>query len=450
MPKFKPTIKELRLIALASRGLVQTINKEFIKSASASNDIRLEAINEAIKIAISSASDVSNEGADKRLKIVVMLCNLKWEDHHRNQHIVNNAFKQAVETNNRELVIALCNLVAPASQPSQKMVNEALLREAEKAIKTNNWKFVIAFCNLTAPARQPSQKIINTILDAALSNAESYENKGAIQSSSKAWEAVKAIASLQPPAIVPDKNLSDNALRQLAKVPQVRADKKLINFAKNGEWVKVLNYFIQQQGDKPSHTAMNNVLTSAVSDPDNQWEVFKALCSLHQPDSKTAGNLLQIVAGKGRLEVVQMLCNLDDKNVPNIYYVKNALQVAKNAGYPEITRYLSFEMIRQSLATKDNLALTQAIFQDYVNHAFVGSSLFSSQVRSVKTLLSQLKRTAAQENGEDARNQVFIETIERLKAIMGDNQDLISRVDYIDSHCSKKAHGLDSSLVAKL
>lgn len=416
MPKFKFTEKELTLINLASRGLVQTVSSsKFIKSALEMSKVQPKAIDEAIKIAIRSAFQVSKEEANKRWKIVVVLCNLKWKDH----------------------------------RPSQEIVNWALELATAKAVETNNWEFVIALCNLAAPARQPSKKIINSILEIVLSKAQRYENKGAIQSSSKTWEAVKAIASLQPPATEPDKNLSNDALEQLAKVPQKRVDKKFMNLAQNGEWVRVLNYFIQdQQGkNKPSQMAINFVLIATASD--NQWKVLRALCNFQQPDPKTAGSLLQVAAGKGNLEVVQLLCNLDEQNIPNLYYLKNALQVAKNAGHSEIASYLSFEIVRQT-HSKEPLVLTQAILQDYVNHTYAGSSLFSGQIRAVKAILSQVKRTAAQEEGEDARNQVAIDAVKNLQAIMGSNQDLSSRVNYINTHCCKKDEVLDSSLIAML
>lgn len=94
--------QEVRLVDLASRGLFRTVN-----SLSMSK-IRPEAIDKAIETAIAAASQVSEEAAEKRWKIVIMLCSLHSKAH----------------------------------QPSQKIVERALEQAAMSAAKTDNWEFL--------------------------------------------------------------------------------------------------------------------------------------------------------------------------------------------------------------------------------------------------------------------------------------------------------------------
>ncbi|HEI6745953.1 TPA: hypothetical protein SJ233_002907 [Legionella pneumophila] len=400
MPKF--TNKELELIDKASRGLIQTVkSSKFIKSALEMSYIRPIAIDKAIEAAIYSASRISPEAANKRWEIVVVLCSLNWSKH----------------------------------KPSKGLVEKVFIHVINEAAKTNNWEFVIALCNLAAPAHQPRKEIINMALETALSVAESYEEKGMINLSSIAWDAVKAIARIQDPATMPDKKLSENALEQLAKVPQKRVDKKFEALTLEREWVKVLNYFVQNHQGKPSHKSINFALITAASD--GQWEVFKSLSSFQQPDKKTAGEVLQIAARKGTLEIVRLLCNLDEQNATNIHYVTNAISIANNTGNLEIASYLSCEKIRQTSSNKDPLFLTQIILQDFVHHTLTISSLFSGQTKAIKKILSQVKCAAEKETSEDARKQMIVYAVDALKAIKGSNKELNAYINYIDCHCSK-------------
>ncbi len=403
MPKFKPTKKESRLIDLASRGLFQTVNShQFIQSALEMMKIRSRAIDEAIIAAINSASEGSQEEANKRWKIVVMLCGLKWNDH----------------------------------RPSQEIVDEALTQATAQAAKTNNWEFVMALCSLVAPARQPSKNIINKTLEMAISKVRS----------SNAGNAVQINASVQSLATEHDIDLSKTESEQLVKITQKRIDKKFIALVLDREWASVFNFFIQDQVEKPSQSAMSYAFITAASD--YTWEIFKTLGTFQEPDLRAAGTSLQVAARTGSLEIVQFICHLYKQNELTSY-VKNALHIAKNEGRSEIASFLSCELVRHTYSIKDPLILAQTILQDYVNHTFSGSSLFSTQVRSVKSILSQLKRVAVQEEGEDERNQATIDAVKSLKAIMGANQDLSSRVNYIDTFCSIKDEVLDVSFVAK-
>lgn len=442
MPDFKFNKSEARFIDLASRGLFQTINSsQFIKSALKMSSIQTKAIDEAINTAIISASQVSREEANKRWNIVVMLCSLKWNNHQPSQEAVNKALEHAAitatQTNNWGVVIALASLSAPARQPSQKAVDRALEIATVAATQTNNWEFVIALASLGAPACQPSKRIINKILEIVLLKAERHERMGNPQSSLKAWDAVEAIASLHSPATEPDKKLSDYALEQLAIGSQSRADKRFMNLATKEEWTKVLNYFIQDQWGKPSQEAMSFALITAISA--SQWEVFKSLCQFQQPNQRTAGDLLQVAARKGNLEAVQLLCNLDEQNIPNLYYLKNALHAARYAGHREIvsylSRYLSYEAVYQHNLGHDLLGLTKALLKNYYDHhAFTAKGLFSKQLAQVKTILMAVKKADSKETEENVRNNAVMDAVHDLKAIMGSNMELKVCIHYIDEH----------------
>ncbi|HHT0592512.1 TPA: hypothetical protein ACTXXA_000374 [Legionella anisa] len=478
MPNF--TQKESRLIDLASRGLFKTVNSsQYLKSALAMSQIQPTAIDAAINAAIHSASQSSKEDAHKRWQIVVMLCSITGAGHQPSQKTVDKALERAAsnaaktndwkfvialaslvaparqpdqrtidlilqravveahKTNNWESVIALARLAPPARQPSQEAINWALELATATALKTNNWELVMALASLTHPARQPSQNTINSFLELLLLKASRHEERGEQNLSSKIWEAVIVIASLQPPATKPDEKLAENAFRQLAKVPQIRADKHFMNLALNLEWKMVLDYLTEPR-TQPSQQAINHALTRAESD--NQWDVIKELCHFQQPDQRTAGDLLCVAARKGNMEGVRFLCNLDEQNKPNVYFVENASQIAKNAKNLEIVSYLSCEKIRQSNSIKDPLTLAQAILEDYTKHSFEGISLFSSQLRSVKNILTQIKRAAAKEEGDDVRDRAVFDALMDLKTIMGSNKELNACFDYIQDHSSKEEY----------
>ncbi|HEI6746130.1 TPA: hypothetical protein SJ233_003089 [Legionella pneumophila] len=410
MPIF--TNKELELIDKASKGLVQTVNSsKFVKSALEMSYIRPIAIDKAIETAIYSASRVSSQEAEKRWKLVLVLCGLSQSGH----------------------------------KPSNKLVEKVFTYAINHAAATNNWEFVIALCNLAAPAHQPRKEIINTALEIALTVAESYEDEGIRKQSSIAWSAVEAIARIQAPATMPDKSLSENALEQLANVPKKRIDKKFEALTIEREWVKVLNYFVQDQQDKPSQKAMNFALITAASD--GQWEVFKSLSSFQQPDKKTAGEILQVAARKGTLEIVRLLCNLDEQNKTNIHYINNAISISKNEGNSETESYLCCEKIRQTNSNIDPLLLTKKILQDFVNHIFTISSLFGGEARAVKKILSKVKSATVKETTEDERDQIIVDAVSSLKALQGRSKQLNACIDYIDSHCNKMSTNPSLSFV---
>lgn len=464
--------QEVRLVDLASRGLFRTVN-----SLSMSK-IRPEAIDKAIETAIAAASQVSEEAAEKRWKIVIMLCSLHSKDHQPSQKIVERALEQAAmsaaKTDNWEFFIALTNLTAPARKPSQETIDRILVNAGLAATKTNNWDFVLALLGLTsltrqpnqiavdrvfelatvtalqtknwnsvitlarlaAPALHPTKRAINTSLELALLKMIRYERHGDIESSSKVCEAIKAIISIKPPANVPDKELVDKALNILQK----RTDKYFILSAQYGEWEQVLNYFIQDQWGKPSQKAMNWALTytlTATVGENAQGNVFKALCSFMQPDKRTAGNLLLVAARTGRIEVVQLLCNLDEQNKPSLSFIKNALQIAQYAGNHEIASYLSYEIMHQHHLEHDPLALTKTLLTDYCDHHTTMSHLFNTQLKQVKTILATVKR-ADKEKEEDVRNKTASEAVNQLKAMRGVDKKLKVCIDYIDEHCRKK------------
>lgn len=477
MPEIEFNSQEVRLIDLASRGLFQTVNSQYIKSALTMAKIRPKVIDEAIKTAIISASQVSTEEAGRRWNIVVMLCGLKSKTHQPSQEVVDRALEQAAvaaaKTNNWKFFIALINLTDPACKPSLAAIDKTLVNAALTATKTNNWDFVIELLSLTtlrqpsqiavdrafelatvtalqtnnwksiialssvaAPVLQPSKRAINASLELALLRMIRYERHGDINSSSKVCEAIKAIISLQPPANTPDKEFVDMAFNLL----QRRIDKHFINSARYGEWEQVLNYFIQDQWGKPSQKAMNCVLTyalTATAGESAQVEVFKALCSFMQPDKRTAGNLLHITARTGHLDVVQLLCNLDEQNKPSLYFIKNALQIAQYAGNHKIASYLSYEVMHQHHLEHDPLALTKTILTDYCDHHATMSNLFNTQLKQVKTILAAVKRTD-KETEEDVRNEAAMEAVNQLKAMREVNKELKVCIDYIEVHCRKK------------
>ncbi|CAM3130004.1 hypothetical protein LEAN103870_17475 [Legionella anisa] len=371
--------------------------------------------------------------------VVMTLANLTPPARQPNQRTIDIILQRAVvaadKTNNWESVIALARLAPPACQPSQEVVDWALDRATTAAVETNEWKSVIALASLAPPARQPSQNIINSLLELLVSKASKYEERGQQNLSSKIWEAAIAIASLQPPATKPDEKLAENAFRQLAKVPQIRTDKHFMNLARKSGWEMVRDY-LTQPGIKPSQQAMGYALK--IADAGNQWDVIKEFCHFQQPDQRTAGDLLYVAARKGNMEGVRLLCNLDEQNKPNIYFVENASQIAKNAKNTEIVSYLSCEKIRQSNAITDPLTLTQAILQDFIKHTPNGSGLFSSQLRSVKSILSQVNRAAAKEERDDARNSAVLDALMDLKTIMGSNRELKGCFDYIKEHSPKE------------
>ncbi|MCE0722398.1 MULTISPECIES: hypothetical protein [Legionella] len=472
--------QEIRLVDLASRGLFRTVNsRQYIKSTLAMAKIRPEVIDKAVKTAIAAASQVSTEEAEKRWNIVIMLCSLKSKTHQPSQKIADYALEQAAmvaaKINNWEFFIALTNLTDPARKPSQKAIDKILVNAGLAATKINNWDFVFALLNLTiltrqpsqiavdrvfelatvtalqtnnweavialarlaAPALQPTKRAINASLELALLRLIRYERHGDIESSSKVCEAIKAIISLKPPANVPDKELVDKALYTL----QRRTDKHFILSAQYGEWEKLLNYFIQDQWGKPSQKAMNCALTYALATVGENPPrgVFKALCSFMQPDKRTAGTLLLVAARIGRIEVVQLLCNLEEQNKPSLYFIKNALQIAQHAGNQEITSYLSYELMHQHHLEHDPLALTKTILTDYCDHHTTMSQLFNTQLKQVKTILARVKR-ADKETEEDVRNKAASDAVDQLKAMSGIDKELKICIDYIDEHCRKNEH----------
>ncbi|BCA94635.1 hypothetical protein TUM19329_09960 [Legionella antarctica] len=214
---------------------------------------------------------------------------------------------------------------------------------------------------------------------------------------------------------------------------------KLLSLVSAGQLGPVQSFFAQNHAKSLSQSIVNNAFMRAASLPEG--DIFKELKKLYQPDQRAMGMSLQTATRKGNLELVQFICGSYGKN-ELITYVKSVLQIAKDEGHKKIAGYLSCELIRQTNSLDDPLILAQTLLQDYVNHTFYGSSLFCTQVRSVNNVLVQLKRAAAF-NEKDMRNQAVIDAVISLKAIMGVNQDLISRVEYIDTFSDKKDQPLE-------
>ncbi|KTD44221.1 hypothetical protein [Legionella parisiensis] len=477
MPEIEFNSQEVRLVDLASRGLFRTINsRQYIKSALAMAKIRPEVIDKAVEAAIAAASRVSTEEAKKRWNIVIMLCSLKSTTPQPSQKITDYALEQAAmvaaKINNWEFFIAIANLTAPARKPSQEVIDKILANAGLTATKTSNWDFVFALLNKTILTRQPShiavdrvfelatvtalqtknwesvialarlappaphptKRAINSSLELALLRMIRYERHGDIESSSKICEAIKAIINIHPPANVPDKELVDKALYIL----QRRTNKHFILSAQYGEWEQLLNYFIQDQWGKPSQNAMNCALTYALTTVGGNppKDVFKALCSFMPPDKRTAGSLLLVAARIGRIDVVQLLCNLDEQNKPSLSFIKNAFQIAQHAENHEITSYLSYELMHQHHLERDPLALTKTILTDYCDHHTTMSHLFNTHLKQVKTILARVKQ-ADKETAEDVRNKTASEAVNQLKAMNGVDKGLKVCIDYIDEHCRK-------------
>lgn len=97
----------------------------------------------------------------------------------------------------------------------------------------------------------------------------------------------------------------------------------------------------------------------------------------------------------------------------------------------ELVSYLTCEKIRQTQSAKDPLELAKTILQNFLDNSLAGSSLFSAQVRGVKTILTHFKRDLAQGEGEKA----LMEALRDLKNIMGTNKVLSGYYKYIEAHC---------------
>ncbi|MCW8398500.1 hypothetical protein OQJ26_06805 [Legionella sp. PATHC038] len=55
----------------------------------------------------------------------------------------------------------------------------------------------------------------------------------------------------------------------------------------------------------------------------------------------------------------------------------------------------------------------------------------------MKNILTQVKRITAQEHDENARNKTVLDVVQSLQQVLGDNTELMGRVDFIKAHRGK-------------
>lgn len=285
------------------------------------------------------------------------------------------------------------------------------------------------------------QRIQPKVIEQAIKNILDATKSGhlTIEQINKQGEILTLLCNLPKNVPQPNPKVAATALAKYAEYRQNQLDEELTNLIPNGkvkesDWAAVFAY-IQKHKMQPSQASIGYLLR--VAGANGQWDNVKPLLSHREPDWRMAGELLFMAVKAGQLDVVKQLCDLSQENMPNVNGIKRALKEAKKEGHHEIASYLSCELIHQNNLEKDPLALTQALLQDYVAHSFVGSSLFSTQVKAVKNILSQVKRAAAQEHDDTSRNQAVLDSVQLLQKVAGDNKELHGYVDYIKAHCDK-------------
>ncbi|CAM2816614.1 Uncharacterised protein [Legionella steigerwaltii] len=270
------------------------------------------------------------------------------------------------------------------------------------------WKIIIQLCNLSQNGPHPNPKVVKN----ALVKHQVYQQQ--IQERQQQIEEEHQ-QQLQ--------EQFDDMLGELIK------DKM-----GDSEWNTFFDH-IKKSGRKPSQAVIGYALHVATLN--EQWKIFSSLLSHQEPNWGAASQLLRMAAKSGQFDAVKLLCSLSPENTPAESAIKKAYKDAKRTGHHEIVSYLSCELIHQHNLEKDPLALTQAILQDYVDHSFIGSSFFNSQVKGVKNILSQVKRKATEVHDESSRNQIVLEVVHSLQKVMADNKELLGRVDFIKAHCGK-------------
>ncbi|MCW8398501.1 ankyrin repeat domain-containing protein [Legionella sp. PATHC038] len=223
---------------------------------------------------------------------------------------------------------------------------------------------------------------INKAIESALKTATSKEAEPG-ERINKQWEIITLLCNIPKGLPQPNAKLVKKALAEREKYYQNLCDTEFTDLIKQKmkkeDWDSVFDYLESDRVKKPSQIAMS--FTLRVAAHHNDWPVFMKLLNHHEPDWKMAGNLLFSAAKAGQYDAVKQLCNLSQENMPNASNIKRAMKEAKSTGHHEIANYLACELIHQNNLEKDPLALTQAILQDYVDHSFIGSSLFNSQVK---------------------------------------------------------------------
>lgn len=364
---------------------------------------------------------------------VFKLLNLPSSASKPNQQAVDRVLFIAIEaasrTQNWKPVIDLACLTAPSQQPSIEAVTKALNFAAVLAAKNHNWYPVIALASLEAPASQVNQSTMNNLLDLVLRKANRYELMGEKEIASRAWETVSFIVSLKPPATTAEQKMVNYAFEELDKVNRMRVNERLINLANCGAWDEVLAHFKLDACIIPPLRIMGEVFRHAVCQ--NRWDVIGEICGVVQPDRRTAADLLNIAAREGNIDGVKLIFKLDAQNKPTLSFIDNAISIAKFEKNMELVSYLTCEKIRQTQSAKDPLELAKTILQNFLDNSLAGSSLFSAQVRGVKTILTHFKRDLAQGEGEKA----LMEALRDLKNIMGTNKVLSGYYKYIEAHC---------------
>ncbi|VEB33063.1 ankyrin repeat domain-containing protein [Legionella cherrii] len=284
-------------------------------------------------------------------------------------------------------------------------------------------------------------KTIDMAIESALMTATSKEAEPG-ERINKQWEIITLLCNIPKGLPQPNAKLVKKALAEHEKYYQHLCDTEFTKLIKEKreqmkkeDWDSVFDYLESDRVKKPSQIAIS--FTLRVAAYHNDWPVFMKLLNHHEPDWKMAGNLLFSAVQVGQYDAVKQLCNLSQENMPNTSNIKRAMKEAKRTGHHEIASYLACELIHQNNLEKDPLALTQAILQDYVDHSFIGSSLFNSQLKGVKNILTHVKRITAQEHDENARTNAVLDVVQSLQHVLGDNKELMGRVDFIKAHRGK-------------
>lgn len=411
---------EQRLLDIAPKGLIKTV-KNLFASPSTRNGISADTIGSAINLAIEAARNLSVQGkkedAQKRWQVVKTLCTAPRRNDFLSQETIDATLNKAVESKQWDIVESLCSLVPPARIPSTAVVDNALVKAAD----AGEIDLVESICSLQRPAQMPSQKAIDKTLANVTESPLTREK----------WAVIRIIYTIENPALQPSQEPLDLMFAELAEKEQ---------------W-KELRWLCENSTNqiKPSQMAFNYAIRKAAS-IDN-WEVFKMLCSVQEPDWRVAGIVLQQVARQGKLDIVQMMCNLDSSNTPNMSAFKDALKIAKSEGNKDIAHYLSWELTCLSKGVVDPLERALVLLDDYVKH----HHFFNPNYKDVKRVLRDLKIADRSLINDQDRRDAVTTALAELRSIshIAGKPEWKSRIDYIEEHNQRDSGpDMESSLSA--